>query len=124
MVDLASCRPDTHHPLSVSARDDRREITAYTVDRFGFGQARRLRDQFQVTLNNLAESPLIGRTNEELDPPGRSFRYFVVMKSFILVYEPTGDGIRVARLLHGARRLAAEPRQGTNSEDDSGSDDT
>jgi hypothetical protein len=30
------------------------------------------------------------------------------MKSFIIVYEPTDDGIRVARLLHGARYLAAE----------------
>lgn len=94
--------------LSEAARDDRREITAFTVKRFGIGQARRLRDQFQTTLNNLAGSPLIGRTNEELDPPGRSFRYFVVMKSFIIVYEPTDDGIRVARLLHGARNLAAE----------------
>ena len=67
--------------LSETACDDRREITAFTVERFGIGQARRLRDQFQTTLNNLAESPLIGRTNKELDPPGRSFRYFVVMKS-------------------------------------------
>ena len=94
--------------LSEAARDDRREITAFTVERFGIGRARRLRDQFQTTLNNLAESPLIGHTNEELDPPGRSFRYFVVMKRFIIVYEPTDDGIRVARLLHGARSLAAE----------------
>jgi hypothetical protein len=30
------------------------------------------------------------------------------MKSFIIVYEPTDDGIRVARLLHGARNLAIE----------------
>ena len=94
--------------LSEAARDDRREITAFTVERFGIGQARRLRDHFHTTLNSLAESPLIGRTNEELDPPGRSFRYFVVIKSFIIVYEPTDDGIRVARLLHGARNLAAE----------------
>lgn len=94
--------------LSEAARFDRREITAYTVERFGLAQARRLRDRFEATLNSLAESPLIGRTNEELDPPGRSFRYFVVMKSFIIVYEPTDEGIRVARLLHGARNLAAE----------------
>jgi toxin ParE1/3/4 len=94
--------------LSAAARFDRREITAYTVERFGLGQARRLRHQFEATLDNLAESPLIGRTNRELDPRGRSFRYFVVMKSFIIVYEPTDDGIRVARLLHGARNLAAE----------------
>ena len=56
--------------LSEAARIDRREITAYTVERFGIGMARRLRDRFQAALNSLAESPLSGRTNEELDPPG------------------------------------------------------
>lgn len=94
--------------LSHAARDDRREITEYTVARFGLQQARRLRDHFEATLVKLAESPLIGHTNKELDPPGYSFRYFPVMKSFVIVYEPTKDGIRVARFLHGARNLAVE----------------
>ena len=94
--------------FSEAARIDRREITARTVKRFGIAQARRLRDRFQVALSSLAQSPLIGHTNEELDPPGHTFRYSVLMKSFIIVYEPTDDGIRVARLLHGARHLAAD----------------
>ncbi len=94
--------------LSEAARIDRREITAYTAKRFGIEQARRLRDRFQAVLSTLAETPLIGRTDEDLDPPGHRFRYSVVMKSFIIVYEPTDDGIRVARVLHGARNLAAE----------------
>ena len=94
--------------LSEAARIDRRAITAYTAERFGIQQARRLRDHFQATLESLAESPLIGRTMEELDPPGHTFRYFTVMKSFIVVYEPMNDGIRIARILHGARNLGAE----------------
>jgi toxin ParE1/3/4 len=103
--------------LSEAARADRREITAYTVERFGIQQARRLRDRFEATLNRLAESPLIGRTNEELDPPGRCFRYFVVMKSFVIVYEPIDGGIRVVRLLHGARNLSAELDRDPGDED-------
>ena len=71
--------------LSEAARVDRREITAHTVEHFGIGQARRLRDHFQAVLNSLAESPLIGRTSGELDPPGHTFRYSVVMKSCIIV---------------------------------------
>lgn len=94
--------------FSAAARTDRREITAYTVERFGLAQARRLRDRLEATLDILAESPQIGRTHPELDPPGRSFRYFVVLRSIIIVYEPSEDGIRVVRLLHGARHLAAE----------------
>jgi plasmid stabilization system protein ParE len=60
--------------LSAAARLDRREITAATAERFGIQQARRLRDRFQAALQTLAESPLSGRTHEELDPPGRGFR--------------------------------------------------
>jgi len=94
--------------LSTAARIDRREITEHTVERFEIVQARRLRNAFEAALHSLAESPKLGRENEELDPPNRSFRYYPVMKRFLIVYEPTDDGIRVARLLHGARNLVAE----------------
>jgi len=94
--------------LSEAVRRDRREITARTVERFGVQQARRLRDGFGAALTALAESPFLGRASEASDPSGHSFRYSVVMKSFIIVYAPAEDGIRVARLLHGARDLAAE----------------
>ncbi len=40
--------------LPEAARDDRREITVTTVERFGLSQARRLRDRFQATLDKLA----------------------------------------------------------------------
>ena len=94
--------------FSEAAKHDRKAITAYTVQRFGIQQARRLRDRMMATLTILADSPLIGRRMKELDPPTHTFRYCVVMKSFIIVYEPMDDGIRVARILHGARNLAAE----------------
>ena len=94
--------------FSEAARQDRRASTEYTVERFGVQQARRLRDRFETALCTLSESPLIGRGREELDPPGHTFRYLVVMRSFVIVYEPAEDGIRVARLLHGARNLVAE----------------
>lgn len=94
--------------FSEAARLDRRSITARTIERFGLPQARRLRDLFETTLRLLADSPLLGHTNEELDPPGRSFRYFVVMRRFVVVYEPTEQGIRVARILHCSRDLAME----------------
>jgi toxin ParE1/3/4 len=94
--------------FSEAARDDRRTITTHTVERFGVDQARRLRANFERVLNTLADTPTIGRPRPELDPPGRTFRYLVVMKLFIIVYQPTATGIRVARILHGMRNLAAE----------------
>jgi plasmid stabilization system protein ParE len=94
--------------FSNAARADRRAITAYTVERFGIEQARRLRERFEATIDSLAKAPCTGHLREDLDPSGRSFRYLVVLKSFVIVYEPAGDGIRVVRILHGARNLAAE----------------
>lgn len=94
--------------FSDAARDDRRAITAQTVERFGIGQARRLRANFERVLNILAETPSIGRLRQELDPPGHTFRYFVVMRTFIIVYRPTESGIHVARILYGMRNLPLE----------------
>lgn len=103
--------------FSKAARADRRAITAYTVKHFGIEQARRLRGRFEITIASLAKAPMTGHRREELDPPGRSFRYRTVMKSFIIVYEPVDDGIRVVRLLHGARDLAAELSNEAGDED-------
>lgn len=98
----------SHIELSLASQDDRRQITGYTVRRFGVTQARRLRNAFEQALRRLAESPELGKSQPEIDPPGRSFRYFVLLRTFIIVYEPVEDGIRVARLIHGARDLSRE----------------
>ena len=94
--------------LSESARRDRQSITAYTVNHFGIAQAEKLMGQFEAVLDILAQSPHLGRERPELDPPGHSFRYLSIMKTFVLVYRSVGDRIEVARILHGAQSLAEE----------------
>ena len=105
--------------FSHAAVEDRRAITAYTVERFGIGQARRLRDHFEATLERLLLFPNSGQLRPDLDPDGRTFRYVVVSKSFILVYEPHDGGIRVARILLGARQLVWELERDHGSHDSS-----
>lgn len=104
--------------FSESAREDRRGITSYTVERFGVRQARRLRENFERVLITLADNPLIGAQRPELDPPKRRFRYFVVMNTFIIVYRPVGAGIEVARILNASRNLAAELVRDAGVEDE------
>ena len=48
--------------LSTAARLDRREITAYTVRRFGIRSARQVRDRFQTALNAPRVDPEVLRT--------------------------------------------------------------
>ena len=91
--------------FSESARRDRREIMAYSVEHYGTGQARKLRRYFKNVLIALTENPEMGRRRTELDPSGHSFRYFVVMRIFIIVYRPMEDRIEVVRILHSARNL-------------------
>lgn len=106
--------------FSESARQDRQAITAYTVEHFGIGQARQLRQNFEKVMNALATNPGLGRRRAELDPPGSSFRYLVIMKVFLLVYRPTEEGIEVARIIHSSRDLAAELERDAGSIPDQG----
>lgn len=94
--------------FSAAARSDRRSITAHTIERFGLPQARRLRNLFERTLHLLAESPRLGHTNDELDPPDRAFRYFVVMRRFVVVYEPHRPGHSRRADPHSSRDSARE----------------
>jgi plasmid stabilization system protein ParE len=93
---------------SRSAAQDRQSILEFTVEHFGLRQAWRLRDRMESSLLALADAPQLGSLRQEPDPPGHTFRYFVVSRSFVVVYEPVAGGIRVARLIHGARNLTVE----------------
>lgn len=93
--------------LSRVATKDIREIRRYTRKHFGPAQVAKLRERFQEVFEGLAASPAIGQQRAEYDPPEKEFRYHPVLRSFVVVYEPVEDGVRVARVLHGARDLAA-----------------
>jgi len=62
--------------------------------------------------------PRSGATRPDLTPPGRSYRYVVVSKVFILVYDSNGTGIFIVRILHGAQHLARELNGDDESEGD------
>lgn len=94
--------------LSQAAAEDIREIRRYTREQFGLEQAIKIRRRFHEILETLTHSPLSAPLRDEYDPPGKTFRYCPAVGSFVIVYEPVVDGIRVARVLHGARNLARE----------------
>lgn len=94
--------------LSRAAAADLEEIDDYTTKHFGIAQAIKTAAAFERALVSLAERPRAGRLNQEHSPPGRPLRFRVVMSSFVIVYEPSEAGIRVARVLHGAQFLQPE----------------
>ena len=94
--------------LSTAAAADLDTIDDYTIEHFGLNQAIEIADRFRKTFELLAEMPHSGQLREEISPPGRELRYRPVLGSFVVVYEAIEGGIRVARVLHGARNLVAE----------------
>jgi plasmid stabilization system protein ParE len=94
--------------LSRSAAADLEAIDDYTIEHFGLPQAIKTAEALEAAMLQLADHPRSGRERADLSPSGRPFRFRTVMSAFVIVYEPWDKGIRVARVLHGARHLQAE----------------
>lgn len=75
---------------------DLREIGRYTKAEWGIEQARRYRQELELSLEKLALNPQIGRPREEIAHGVRSFK----VASHIAFYATQRDGITVVRLLH------------------------
>ncbi|MEL6348621.1 MAG: type II toxin-antitoxin system RelE/ParE family toxin [Myxococcota bacterium] len=93
--------------LSRSAELDLDEIDLQTIERFGFDQADKTSATFLEAMHTLAATPEMGQLRPDLDPPGRTFRYWTVLRRFLIVYLPVQDGIRVARIINASRDLRA-----------------
>lgn len=70
--------------------------------------ADRLIDEIDEVLNLLAAQPQLG---EAVDHFRRNTRRFVVRKTYLLFYDRDDDGIRLLRVLHGARLIGPEDLQ-------------
>lgn len=82
------------------ARDDLRQIWLYVAER-NETAADRLIDRFERTLQMLARHPLIGEAVPQFRPDLRRF----TVGQYVLYYQPIQNGVRVVRVLHGARKM-------------------
>lgn len=85
---------------SYPARDDLRQIWLY-IAQHNLTAADRLIDRFERTLRSLARHPFMGEAVPQYRP---SLRRFTV-GNYVLYYEPIKGGVRLVRVLHGARRI-------------------
>lgn len=70
--------------------------------------ADRLIDEIDEVLKLLAAQPQLG---EAVDHLRHNTRRFVVRKAYLLFYDADDDGIRLLRVLHGARLIGPEDLQ-------------
>jgi toxin ParE1/3/4 len=88
---------------SSPARADLREIWLH-IARDNVDAADRLLDRLDQAVRLLAANPEMGERQDDLK---RGLRRFVV-GNYLLFYESIPGGIRVVRVLHGARRWEEE----------------
>jgi toxin ParE1/3/4 len=84
--------------VSPAARADIREIWTH-VARDNRPAADRLRSKLQEVFLLLSRTPLLGQACDNL----RSGLRFFCAGSYVVYYEATRRGVRIARVLHGAR---------------------
>ena len=84
--------------LTPEAQSDLIEIWSY-IAQYDEEAADNIIDEIYQRSQILAKSPYIGITRPELAPDLRSF----VVKKYVLFYQPASYGIRIVRILHGAR---------------------
>lgn len=87
---------------TVQAERDLLEIWVYYAEQRSVEAAERLLRSLGETCRRLAEMPGIGRSREDLAPGLRS----LPSNDYILYYRRIEDGIRLIRVLHGARQVA------------------
>jgi toxin ParE1/3/4 len=85
---------------SYPARDDLRRIWLY-IAQDNVAAADRMIDRFERNLTLLARNPTIGQSAEQFRV---GLRQSTVGK-YVLFYEPIDEGIRLVRVMHGARKL-------------------
>lgn len=86
--------------LSPEAQSDLIEIWSY-IAQYNEEAADNLIDKIYQKSQVLADSPYIGVARPELAPELRSF----VVEKYVLFYQPISDGVKIVRVLHGARDI-------------------
>jgi toxin ParE1/3/4 len=83
---------------TAQARSDLLGIVGYTIETWGQSQATEYVDGLETIAQLLAETPMLGKTREDLASKARvlSFPY----GKHILYYATTSKGISILRILH------------------------
>ncbi len=88
--------------LAPAAREDRKQIFAYTYQRSGSIEvARRVDQQLKEEFERIARAPTIGHRNVDLPLPDHLPVRSVY--SYLVIYNPSTRPVRILRVWHGAQ---------------------
>jgi toxin ParE1/3/4 len=98
----------SRYVISPKAREDLKTISRYVANEGGSpAGARSLRHRFLHHFRKLASQPGMGQATPDL---GASVRQWPV-GNYVVYYEPSPGGVRIIRVIHGARDLPSAFRE-------------
>lgn len=90
--------------LSRPAVDDLAELRDFIADRDGVERAHSVLDDSEAAFSRLALMPRMGRLRPDLTGPHTRWSR---VHDWLVLYDPSDDGILVLRVIHGRRDLTA-----------------
>ena len=87
--------------LSAHAKTDLEQIWSYIAND-NIDAADKVRNAIKSALEKLAQMPFIGHMRKDVKNP--AYRFYVVY-SYLIVYRPETNPLKVVRIVHGARDL-------------------
>ena len=107
-----------------AARKDLVEIFRYLAHEGGLRVAERFLTQVETTFARLAKVPGMGAHYGYGHPALAGLRCFPVSRfpKYIVFYQPIAEGIRIFRVLHGARDVAGILAEEFGAAEDTGDD--
>lgn len=82
------------------AERDIAKITDYLDEHAVAGTAERFVDELTLRQAAYARQPMMGDLREDLD---EGLRSFLVLRNYVVIYQPIDDGIEILRIFHAAR---------------------
>lgn len=96
--------------LSLAARQDRKEIFAYTFKRSGSVDiARRVDQALKDEFERIVHTPTIGHKHQDLPIPEHLLVRSVF--SYLVIYNPKTRPVRILRIWHGAQEKPEIPER-------------
>jgi antitoxin ParD1/3/4/toxin ParE1/3/4 len=92
----------SRHQLTPAARLDLLQIWNYVADNVSIGVADQVVADLRAAFRKLAKLPFLGHLRADLtDRPLLFYRVY----SYLIIYDPKSQPLRVIRVLHGARDI-------------------
>lgn len=83
------------------AVSDIEEIVKYHIAQVGVSSARKIYERIEMTINKLADFPLLGQIHPDPLLASQGYRKLVLNQTYVAIYKIIGDTVYIYRVVNG-----------------------